>query len=87
MQDKTMKKYERAAARVANGANIAHAVKQEQMSMATWYKCKKASRKPRKYNKSAKFIDLAPVVTTGANNVAVVVCSLEQVKNVIEVLR
>lgn len=89
MLEKTMQKYERAARLVADGARIKDAIRKEHMSMATWYKCKAATRKPRKYNKTkpAKFIDLAPVTAPNANNVAVVVCSLDQVKNVIEVLR
>lgn len=84
MRPETIEKYERVNSAREKGIPLEAALAAEKMGSATYYAVKAKRKTTRKYNKRGhipQFIGLTPIPAT---RVAVVFCTPEQVKSVIE---
>jgi ACT domain-containing protein len=84
----TMEKFNKTKELLASGEckNLAEALKKTGLNPKAWYSLKKTIKRPYNKKKHQTFIDV-PMQAHVGSKVTVIVCDLEQVKNVVENLR
>lgn len=85
LQARTLEKFKAVQSEIDGGKTLEQALKANQMGSATYYAAKKSVKRPYNKKSTPAFIDFqAPVAS---NRIAIIVCSPEQINDVLARLK